>query len=285
MNVDIICPVYNAAQSIQDLIDSLKKQKNVAINQLRFILTESTDDTGNILTQNEITYSQIKKTEFSHSLTRKAAAMASQADIIVFITQDVLIKNEDWLEKLIAPIEADEAVASYSRQISKYNNIEKYTREKNYPQDSSLVSKEDIARLGLKTFFFSDAASAIKTSVFKELNGYDGKNLPTNEDMYLAYKIIMAGYKIKYCADSVVYHSHKLTLRQLYQRYYKIGEFMAQNPQIYQHGTTKAGSGLAKYVLRRALQQFNLKVLVRFVPDMWVRWLGMHNGRKAGAKS
>lgn len=282
MTVDIVCPLYNAANYLQNLINALKKQKNVQIDRLRFILTESTDATRKILDENNCDYVQIKKNEFSHSLTRETEAMASSAEIVVFITQDVLIEREDWLAKLIAPIVSGECEASFSRQISRYKNIEKYTREKNYPQNSYLVSKDDIDKLGLQVFFFSDAASAIKTSVFKQLNGYDGKNLPTNEDMYIAYKIIMAGYKIKYCADSVVCHAHKFTLRQLYQRYYKFGEFMAQNPEIYRYGTTKAGSSLAKYIFRRALQEFNVPVLLRFIPDMLTRWLGLHRGIKAG---
>lgn len=284
MKVEIICPLYQAANYVLNLHNSLLRQKNVEIGNITYVLTESADDTENILKEHNITYTLIKKNEFSHSLTREKVALNSESDIVVFITQDIEPANDNWLSNLIAPIIAGEAVACYSRQISKHNNLEKYTREKNYPQNSFIVSKDDIAELGLKTFFFSDAASAIKTSIFKELNGYDGKDLPTNEDMYVAYKIIMAGYKIKYCADSVVYHSHKFTLQQLYRRYYKFGQFMAQNPQIYQLGTTKAGSGLAKYVLQRALREFNLPVLFRFVPDMLARWLGMHNGRKKGSK-
>ena len=38
----------------------------------------------------------------------------------------------------MSPIINGQAAACYSRQISKYNNLEKYTREKNYPKDSSL---------------------------------------------------------------------------------------------------------------------------------------------------
>ena len=37
--------------------------------------------------------------------------------------------------------------------------------------------------------------------------------------MYIAHKIINAGYKIKYCSKSIVYHSHNLTLKQTYNRY------------------------------------------------------------------
>ena len=61
-----------------------------------------------------------------------------------------------------------EVDACYSRQICENNSIEKYTRESNYPENSRIVSKDDIKELGLKTFFFSDASSAIKTETFKK---------------------------------------------------------------------------------------------------------------------
>lgn len=280
MNVDIICPLYNAEIYIQNLIDSIKMQKGVEINKIRFIVTESKDNTQNILEKNHFDYTLVKPSEFSHSLTRETEAMKSNADILVFITQDVVIERDDWLKNLIKPIEEGECEASFSRQTTKFNNIEKYTREKNYPSTSYINSKSDISQKGLNTVFFSDASSAIKTSIFKELGGYDGKRLPINEDMYIAYKIIMVGYRIKYCADSVVKHSHKFSLKQLYQRYYSTGQFMAENPEIYKLGATRAGGGMAGYVFRRALCQFNIPVLFRFLPDMFARWLGMKNGIK-----
>ena len=44
-------------------------------------------------------------------------------------------------------------------------------------------------------------ASAINRRVFGKLNYYDGKRLASNEDQYIAYKLIISGYKIKYCAE------------------------------------------------------------------------------------
>ena len=40
MNVDIICPLYNAENYIDALHKSLLKQKNVEINEIKYILTE-----------------------------------------------------------------------------------------------------------------------------------------------------------------------------------------------------------------------------------------------------
>ena len=163
------------------------------------------------------------------SLYLSRMAAKTDADIIVFITQDVKIMRDDWLYYLTKDIIDGQVDACYSRQLCDNNTIEKYTRECNYPENSRIVSKEDIEKLGLKTFFFSDASSAIKRETFVNLNGYDNKNLIISEDMYIAYKLITNGYKIKYCADSEVVHSHVFTLKQYYARYKDTGRFFKEN--------------------------------------------------------
>ena len=169
----------------------------------------------------------------------------------------------------------------FNKRICSNNSIEKYTREKNYPENSFIVTKKDIERKGLKTFFFSDASSAIKRDIFVELNGYDAKNFPTNEDMYFAYKLITNDFRIKYCADSVVEHSHKLTLKQLYKRYYDTGKFFKQNEYLNKYKVNKAGGGLAIYILKRAIQDRNWKVIFKFIPDMSARFIGMTMGKRS----
>ena len=279
MTIDIICPLYQAENYINNLHNSLLKQKNVRINKIQYILTKSTDNSESILKEKKLNYEVIEKKDFSHSLVRENVAMKSTADIICFISQDIVIENDDWLEKLVEPIINEQADATYSKQLTKFNNIEKYTRESNYPETSMIKSKDDINKLGLKTFFFSDASSAIRTDVFKKLNGYDGKNIPINEDMYLAYKLIMNNYKIGYQADSVVYHSHNFTLKELYNRYKLTGRFFKENNYLDQYGTSSSGGSLAKYILKRAIQDKNIKVLIRYPFDMAARLIGMKVGK------
>lgn len=280
MKVDIICPLYEAENYILNLNDSLLKQENVNINKIQYVLTKSKDNSEKILKENKLNYILIDKKDFSHSLTREKEAMKSKSDIIVFISQDIVIENTDYLYNLVNPIINGEANACYSRQLTKFDNIEKYTRESNYPDKSIIKTKDDVEKLGLKTFFFSDASSAVNTKVFKKLKGYDGKNLPINEDMYFAYKLIMNGYKIKYCADSVCYHSHNFKLKELYDRYKLTGRFFKENSYIDNFGTNKSGGGLAKYILKRAIKDKNIKVLIRFVPDMAARYIGMKVGKR-----
>lgn len=278
--VDIICPLYNAQNYIEGLHNSLLNQKKVTINKFRYVLTESSDSTEAFLKEHDINYRKIDKTAFSHSLTRENEALESDADVLVFITQDIVIENELWLYNLVKDIDDTDIVATYSRQLTKFNNLEKYTRESNYPENDIIKSKDDIEQMGLKTFFFSDATSAISSKVFKELNGYDHKKLPISEDMYIAYKIIMNGYKIKYCSESEVYHSHDFTLKEIYDRYKLTGQFFKENSYLDNYGTTDSGAKLAFYILKRIFEEKRFELLLRYPFDMGARYIGMKVGKR-----
>lgn len=278
--VTIVCPLYNAENSFLFLHKSLMKQEEVELVEIGYILTESRDRTEDYLKMNKIPYEKISRKEFSHSLTREKPALAAKGEVIVFLTQDIVIKDKKFIRKLIEPILCGEAQAAYARQETKYNNIEKYTREHNYPRKSFVTTKDDIKEKGLKTFFFSDAAGAVDAKTFKDLKGYDGKDLPISEDMYFAYKLIMSGGKIKYVAEAKVYHSHNFTLKELYGRYKLTGKFMKMNPEIAQYGINEAGGRMAKQILKQALKDGNWKVIARYIPDMAARFVGMKVGKR-----
>lgn len=278
MNIEILCPLYNAEEYINNLHMSLLKQKADFDFSIRYLMTESQDRTKDLLDKLGCFYETIKKKEFSHSLTREKGAFSSKADIIVFITQDVVIEREDWLSLLVAPIINGEASATFSRQISNHDAIEKYTREMNYPKDSYIMDKTKLNIYKLRTFFYSDAASAMDLKIFKKLNGYDHKDFPSSEDMYIAYKLIQSGYRLKYCADSEVFHSHDFSFTELYNRYYLNGKFFKENPEIMEYGVTESGFNMALYILKRIIQDRNGTALVQFIPNMLARYLGMKIG-------
>lgn len=281
MKIKIICPLYNCVNYIEKLNFNLKNQESYKDEEIEiaYLLTESSDGSEELLKKLNIEYKLIKKDEFSHSLTREKEALKSDGDIIVFISQDIKPINNGWLKNLIKPIIENECEASFSRQICENNSIEKYIREKNYPNKSRVVSKKDIDKYGLLTFFYSDASSAIKTSTYKELNGYDGKNLIINEDMYIAYKIINNGYRIKYCADSEVFHSHIFTLKSLYQRYFDTGVFFCENSHFLNYNGNGSGKELAIYCFKRALKEKNIKVLLNLLPNFGSRFIGNSLGK------
>lgn len=279
ITIDIFCPLYNAEKYLKKLNNSVVTQECPYKFNISYILTDSSDCTEKILKEHNCNYEKISKSSFSHSLVREKAARSSNADIVVFITQDVIINDKKWLINLVKPIVDNEASACYSRQISKLNNIEKYTREYNYPIKSFIKSSKNLKELGLYTFFFSDASSAINRKVFDQLNYYDNKNFSFNEDMYIAYKLIMNNYKICYCANSVVFHSHDFSLKEIFIRYKLAGHFFKTNKYFNKYSANGAGKKLAFYILKRAMQERNLIVLFKFLPNMIARLLGMKIGK------
>ncbi|BBK78188.1 glycosyltransferase [Clostridium butyricum] len=278
MKISIICPIYNGQDYIEKLHNNILMQKleSEQTLQILYALTRGRDRSQEILEglkDSRCDYTLIEPKDFSHSTTREMMSKKAKGEIIVFISQDIKIKNDLWLKNLVNPIIKGECEASFSRQIGEDDNIEKYTRERNYPAESRTVSKNEIDKYQIRTFFYSDASSAVLTKVYRELNAYDGKRMPTNEDMYFAHKLINAGYRIKYCADSEVYHSHDFTYRQLYKRYYDTGIFFKQNKYFKDYKSNESGVDLAKYVFKRSIEEKNFKVAISVLPNFAVRFI------------
>lgn len=280
MSISIICPIYKGEQYISNLDASIKKQKNVDIKEILYVVTKTKDDSSiDILEGLGATYYTVTPKEYSHSLTREQMAYKASGDILVFITQDIIIDSDVWLYNLTKDIQSGKCEAAFSKQVAVDRSIERYTRMNNYPENSRVVSKDDVERLGILTYFFSDASSAIDREVFMKLNGYDGKRLLTNEDMYIAYKIINNGYRIKYCADSVVIHSHNYSYKTLFKRYFDQAVFLKQNEYI-DCGSNKSAFALLKFVLKNAIKEGNFKVLFKIIPNFGVRFIANKLGKK-----
>lgn len=284
-DVDVVCPIYKGYNYLEPLYNSIRNQNNVNICRIIMPITDSGDSEMDkireFVRKNNIIYFEISEGSFSHSLTRqKAIEDYCASNIVIMISQDIIPTNNDVFYNLTKDIYEGNSVYNYARQICTNKSIEKYIREKNYPKESFFVTKDDIVSKQLMAFFASDACSAYNRTVFVELGGYGGFNVMMNEDQLYSKIILEAGYKKKYCADSIVEHSHKYTLKQLYKRYYDTGKFYKNVKLFDEYKSTNTGVSLAFYVLKQALKHFDIPVLFRWLPDMMARYLGMKKGRK-----
>lgn len=282
ISIDVVCPLYKAEDYIDNLIFGLKSQEGIIFNKVVFAITEWTGMEAVVDKIKIEGYACffVKPGNFSHSLTRqKAIYNYCESNIVIMMSQDVNLCNKNALYELAKSI-TDEVVYSFGRQICKKKTIEYYVRKKNYGDENIVVSIEDVERMQLKTFFASDAFAAYNRQVFLSLNGYDSVHMMMNEDMYYAKKILEAGYKKEYVASAVVEHSHKFSLKQLYNRYCQTGKWFAKHPEFDNYKTTDTGLKLAIYVIGQALIEFNIPVIFRWLPDMTARYLGMKRGKK-----
>lgn len=239
MKIDVIIPVFYPKKRFLDMIEMLEKQ-SVPVNRIILMNTEQKgfeklcDEKLFLQNHPKTSIYHLTQDEFDHGATRNAGVLKSDADIFVCMTQDALPADEFLLEKLIAALGQPNAAAAYARQLAEEdcNPVEGYTRQFNYGTEPILKGKEDIGRLGIKTFFCSNVCAAYHRDIFDRLGGFVDHTI-FNEDMIYAAKAVQNGYKIAYAADAQVVHSHNYTARQQFARNFDLGVSHAQYPEVF----------------------------------------------------
>lgn len=248
--ISIIVPTKNPGTLLKDLLDAFSWTQNLVLGRTIIIDSESSDNSMIYLSESGIFATLISPTKFDHGGTRNIGArLAAEqaAEILVFMTQDAIPADKDWLEKLTAPIITGEAVATFARQLPRPGAapLERFSRHFNYPSHSTRRTNTDIPELGIKVFFFSNVCSAVRADVFWEVGGFP-EHIIMNEDMTLAAKLLRAGHTIKYVAEAQVVHSHNYTLTQQFQRNFDVGAFFAEaGPEL---AGAKVGSEGLRFV-------------------------------------
>ena len=281
--ISVIIPVLNAEKYIKSLLDMLFNQ-TVRPDEIVVVDSESEDNTIAICKQYpNVRIISILRKDFDHGKTRDMALRTCNSEFILFITQDAYPQNRYYIENLIKPFSHDEKIAiSSGRQIPRNDatHMEKCIRNFNYPENSSIRSKDDVERLGIKTFFFSDVCSAYRKDIYEKVGGFDFP-LKTNEDMFYAAKVIKEGYKIAYTADAKVVHSHNMSLKEQYSRNYIQGYEIERHKDILCNVSQSVeGIKMVKQVSLQLIKDRHLLSLMHFGLDCFARILGSKNGTK-----
>ena len=215
MDISIIIPTLNAEHEIEALLIALDRQ-SIQPNEILVVDSASEDKTIELVQKHKrVRLLEIDRQDFNHGTTRDMALNESSGAFVCFLTQDAVPVSDDYLKRLVAPMVEDSNIALVSgRQLPKADarRFEQLVRCFNYPDSPSVRSKGDLEKLGIKTFFASDACSAYRRTAYLECGGFDHVN--TNEDMLMAAKFIASGMKVAYEPRAEVYHSHNLTPSQ-----------------------------------------------------------------------
>ncbi len=233
MNTALCLFTLNPSGVAQQFLEALSKQL-YSITQRLLIDSSSTDCSQELFFKAGFRIHTIQLEFFNHGGTRQLAVdLSVGADILVFMTQDALLTNADSLKNLLSAFSDPNVGAAFGRQLPRKSAgpIEAHARIFNYPPESQLKSSADIPSLGIKTAFISNSFAAYRSSALKEVNGFPLDAI-VSEDTYVAAKMLEAGWKVKYCADAMVYHSHNYTIKQEFQRYFDLGVFHSREPWI-----------------------------------------------------
>lgn len=230
LDVSIVLPTRNNEHHIGRLLDSIFSQD--FCNRIEVVMLDSSNDhTPQIASRlcggHDLQLIRIEPDDYNYGATRNLGASKASNGILVMISTDVDIRSRSWLRTLLGSL-ADPLVAGvYGRQVPKEDAspMERFFIEHTYPLERKVQHLKPGERI--KDFFFSTTNSAIRRDVWRKI---PLPEMLISEDQEWAKRALLAGYKIVYDPEAVVYHSHNYTLKQAFKRYFDSG---ATLPYVY----------------------------------------------------
>lgn len=280
MKTVIVVPTLNAGPLWPDWIVSLLAT-DVDVSNVYVIDSGSTDKTVSLAGKAGFNIESIKKESFNHGGTRQnAIASLADVDFVIYLTQDAVLASADALQKILSPFKDEQVAAVCGRQLPRQSAalIGAHARLYNYAPESSNRSIIDVDKYGLKTAFISNSFAAYRISALLEVGGFPS-DVIFGEDMFVATKMLKAGYRIAYAADACVYHSHDYSLWQEMKRYFDMGVFHAREPWIRQELGGAEGEGL-KFVVSE--MRYLLKNAFWRIPEGMLRTFLRYTGFRLG---
>jgi rhamnosyltransferase len=206
--------------------------------------SSSSDGSDAVATEYGFQLHRIDVRSFNHGRTRQEAIDQFCADrnLVVLLTQDAIVESRATLVTILRAFADARVGAAYGRQLPHHGAkpFEAHAALFNYPPRSETRWLTDAPRLGIKTAFLSNSFAAYRVAALKECGGFPG-HLILAEDTYVAIKMLLSGWGVRYCADSLVRHSHAYTVGEEMRRYFDFGVMHAQAPQLLE--TLKAPEG------------------------------------------
>ncbi|MCQ8103177.1 glycosyltransferase [Methylomonas sp. SURF-2] len=280
MKVGLIVPTLNAGPDWRNWLAALAQQTRQP-DRLLLIDSSSSDETVAMAHDHGFEIKLIAKSRFNHGGTRQwGVEHLSDMQIIVFLTQDAILADATAIERLLAAFENPRVATAYGRQLPHKHAgpIAAHARLFNYPAQNQLRGVEDRERFGIKTVFTSNSFAAYRRSALMRVGGFPLDAI-MNEDTFVVGKMLRAGWKIAYCADARVFHSHDYGFAEEFKRYFDIGVFHSQTAWLQGEFGGASGEGL-RYI--RSELVYLLKFAPGLLPSAWSRtglkWLGYKLG-------
>ena len=282
IKVDVIIPVYHPGKEFSVLLERLTEQTAVIH---RIIAMNTEENYWNKELEQKyplLEVHHLKKSEFDHGGTRAWAAELSDAEIMVFMTQDAVPADRNLIENLVKALEKEKMIAAaYARQLPNEmcSFAERYTRSFNYPEKSYVRTQRDLSLYGIKTFFCSNVCAAYKKEIYQELGGFVRKTI-FNEDMIYAGKLIQMGYGIAYAADAKVIHSHNYSCIQQFHRNFDLGVSQAEHPEIFAGVPSEVeGIKLVKKTINYLIQKRKIWLIPGVILQSGCKYAGYLSGK------
>ncbi len=247
--ITAIILTLNSSEFLKKLFKSISVQ-TVKPDEVIVVDSSSEDDTVDVAKGFGARVIVIDREDFNHGETRTLAGKEAKGDVLIYMTHDVILADENAFENLVKPFSFDDKVgATFGRQLPHQNAtvFARALRYYNYPDKSYTITLEDVKKLGIQSAFVSDSFAAYRKSALEDV-GWFGRT-HTAEDRLVAAKLLLKGYKIFYVADARCYHSHNYRWYQELKRYFDVVSALKMHDEFKRLGAgkIKGGLGYVKY--------------------------------------
>lgn len=246
MSLALIIPVRNAGPHLDRLLPALAAQ-SLQPDEVLVVDSASSDDSVARFQAYGARVEVIEPKQFNHGGTRRWASQLVSAQTLIYLTQDAIPADGQSFARLVANLysETDIGVA-YGRQLPHPGAglLGAQSRRFNYPAQGRSKRLSDAAALGIKTCFNSDSFAAYRRDALASIGGFP-QDVIGSEDAYVAARMLLAGYAVRYAADAQVFHSHDYRLLEEFRRYFDIGVFYGRERWIHEAFGSAGGGGYA----------------------------------------
>jgi rhamnosyltransferase len=133
----------------------------------------------------------------------------AESDRVIFLNADATPQNSNWLRPLVEALDDPQTAAVFGRQIPRPGcaAVFAYDYERCFGEQRESVRWDH---------FFSMVSSGLRRDVWEQ-RGFLESMQYSEDDEYTRWAC-GHGYRVAYCPESVVMHSHNYTPRQAYKR-------------------------------------------------------------------
>ncbi len=227
LDASIIILTKNGGAGFPLLLERILSQRYNGNFEVIAIDSGSTDGTLEAAGKFPVNLIQIKPEEFGHGRTRNLGADMSQGRYLVYITQDALPLNVDWLQKLTDNFSDPQVAMVTGRQVPREDTKppEKFYYYYNFP-DFRLRLEPGSQYAYHDNNFISSVNCALRRDSWAKYRF--SETVVMVEDKEIASRIWAGGEVVVYDPLAVVIHSHDFSLKGIFERAVSYGVSLRQ---------------------------------------------------------
>jgi rhamnosyltransferase len=229
--VSVVIPTRNGGARLRELLDMLGRQDGDHEIELIAVDSGSTDGTIELLRQRHAQVVTLATGAFNHGTSRNEGLARARGAFAILVVQDAVPQSTRWLSALLQPLLNEPAVAGAFARQQPWPDASRLTRHYLAQWVATAAEPRTVGPLTAGQFAamspaerhlacaFDNVCSCVRVAVWRER---PFQPTPIAEDLEWARDVLLAGHKLAYAPEAVVWHSHDRASSYELQRAYLV---------------------------------------------------------------